>query len=702
MLKNPFRELDNKIRKNSSDLLRKSADYNKTVNQRVRVTIMVVFCVFVAIFIKLVDIQIIENENYTMKLEAYTKKQQVVTPPRGEIVDRNGKVVVTNTESLNITYYPPNNISSYSERKWQLAQSFAVTFKIPFEKANEREWKDYYILVADDYGNSLLSEEELYKANRGELSNAEVYQMKISRITMDMIDEIAKAPQSDAAKQAGYLSNAEKKTAWPIMMLMESATTQHVSVIVENASQEDIAYLIEHKEDFPGFDVSADWLRSYPYGSTLRDVFGSISTRGLDATSKEYYLAQGYALNERVGSSGLELEYEDYLRGTRTINDISYDDESGIPILTPISLGKKGYDLQLTIDIDLQIKIDEIIKRVLEREKDNQYRKYFQKAFVALMDPRNGDIIAMSGQQRTEEGAYIPYASGNYLEASPTGSVVKLATLYMGLNEGVVKPGEIILDAPMVFYGPLVKKSAVDKGLINDIDAIAKSSNIYMFHIAMRLGGGSYVANSPLYLPNTEAYDLFRKYYGMFGLGVETGLDIPFESKGFTGSEKLSGKLLDFAIGQYDSYTPIQLLQYVSTVGTRGTKVQPHFLKQVYEINSDESVIYQHGTKVMTTLDGDISYLDRIVEGMRQCVTTTFCGSQFNQFNKDFAAKTGTAELNDAYIRTNSSIIGFAPSDNPTIAFACFAPDSNNDQAEINVCLEIMGDVMSEYYNIYQ
>lgn len=702
MIKNPFREFDNKKRKNSSDLLKKSADYNKTVNQRIKITISVVFCIFVIIFAKLVNVQVIQNKEYTIKLEAYTKKQQVVTPPRGEIFDRNGKVLVTNKESLNITYYPPNNVSSYSEKKWQLAQSFAETFKIDASKSTEREWKDYYLLVADDGGNSLLSQDELIKVNNGEISSNELYRMKIERITPELVEKISKEPLSDVEKQYGYLSNAEKKTAWPVMMAMERATTQDVSVIVENASKENIAYLIEHKEDFPGFDVSADWIREYPYGSTLRDVFGNVSTRGLDATSKEYYLAQGYALNERVGSSGLELQYEDYLKGTRTINDINYDDQSGIPILTPTTQGKKGYDLQLTIDIDLQIKIDEILQRILEREKDNEYRKNFEKAFVVLMDPQNGDILAMSGQQRTEDGSFIPYASGNYLEASPTGSVVKLATLYMGLNEGVVNPGEVILDAPMVFYGPLVKKSAENKGLINDIDAIAKSSNVYMFHIAMRLGGGTYVPNAPLYLPNLDAYDLFRKYYGMFGLGVETGIDIPYESKGFTGSEKLSGKLLDFAIGQYDSYTPIQLAQFVSTVGTQGVKVRPHFLRQVYEINSDNAVIYQHGTQVINTIDGNLAYLDRIVEGMRQCVSSTFCGSQFKNMDKDFAAKTGTAELNDTYIRTNSSVVGFAPSTNPTVSFACFAPDSNNDKAEINICLEIMSDVMKEYYKTYE
>ena len=123
MLKNPFREIDNKNRKNSSDLLKKTADFNKIVNQRMKVMIIVVLCFFIAIGVKLFNVQILENEDYIVKLEAFTRKQQVVTPPRGEMVDRNGNVLVSNKESLNITYYPPSNVSSYSESKMGLSKT---------------------------------------------------------------------------------------------------------------------------------------------------------------------------------------------------------------------------------------------------------------------------------------------------------------------------------------------------------------------------------------------------------------------------------------------------------------------------------------------------------------------------------------------------------------------------------------------------
>ncbi len=707
MLKNPFREIDQKNRKNSSDLLKKQFDFFKIVNQRANIVIACIAVCFLILGMRLTYIQIFENESYTMKLEAYTRKNQVVTPPRGEMYDRNGNLLVGNDDVLNITYYPPNYVDSYSEEKWQLAYDFAVEFDIGSEEASFREWQDYYLQVSEDYGNSLLSEQEMQDAiaKTSDTVSLEsiIYPIKISRITQEMIDEIKEVPLTAEEREAGYLSNEQKYIAWPVMLKMEKATEQNSSIIVEDASTEDVSYLIEHKVDFPGFDVQADWKRTYPYGSTLRDVFGTVATNGLEEETMDYYLAKGYALNERFGSSGLEEQYENYLKGENTINEITYDEESGIAIMTPIQEGKKGYDLQLTIDIDLQQKVDQIIQDVLTEEEDNEYRKYFDEAFVILMDPNTGEILVMSGQQQLEDGeGFMPYASGNYLQNNMPGSIVKLATLYMGLNEGAVSPGEIILDAPICFKDTACKASATNKGLINDIEAIAQSSNVYMFHIAIRMAGGVYVPNAPLYLPLFEdTYDTYRKYYSMFGLGVPTQIDLPFEESGVAGTNDNEVSLLDYSIGQYESYTPLQLAQYVSTVAT-GRKVKPHFLKEVREVNSEESVVYQYGTQVISNLYGNEEYLDRVREGMIECVNTGFCGTRFRSMNKDIAAKTGTAELTNAYIRTNSSVVGFAPADNPTIAFVCVAPDSNNDRSQSNIAVTIMERVLEEYYKTYE
>ena len=83
--------------------------------------------------------------------------------------------------------------------------------------------------------------------------------------------------------------------------------------------------------------------------------------------------------------------------------------------------------------------------------------------------------------------------------------------------------------------------------------------------------------------------DAFRKYremYAEFGLGVKTGIDLPVESLGYSGTSKLPGHLLDFSIGQYDTYTPIQLSQYINTIANGGKSLTPYLLKEVYSASS--------------------------------------------------------------------------------------------------------------------
>lgn len=700
MLRNPFKELDANIRKRSSDLLKRGFDFNKVVNQRATIVISVVFVCFLAIGLRLIQIQYFEQESYLEKLKAFTQKNQTISPPRGDIYDRNGKLLVTNKEVVNITYYPQKDLLNWSEEKWQLAYKFTRNFSIRNDKVSERDWKDYYIMVADDNGDSLLTKEEL-----NNLSDSDIYSLKIKRITMDMVEKLKNQPLSESKKEKGHLTNAQKYLAWPVMFKMEQATLVSNSIIVEDASEKNTAYLIEHKEEFIGFDISISSKREYPFDSTLRDVFGKVSTNGLEQSSKDYYIANGYALNDSIGISGLEKQYEEYLSGTKTVKQITYDEDTGSPIFSTIVEGKKGYDLELSIDIDLQNSIDNIIKDTLKEAKSNPYRKDFKQAFITLMNPQTGEIIAMSGQQITDDGDFIPFASGNYLQSFLPGSTVKPGVLYMGLNEGSVKINEVIHDAPMYFKGGLVKGSYSNKGLINEIEAIRQSSNVYMFHIAIRLGGGTYTPHGALYLPDVDtAYEIYRKYFSMFGLGEKTQLDVPFEESGYPGSDDTSGHLLDYSIGQYESFTPIQLLQYISTLGT-GIKVQPHFMNQIYEINDNETIILQHQTQVLNTLNGDEKYIERVKEGMRQCASSGSCGYGFSQIakEKDLATKTGTAEVGSVKDDTSNSLsVGFAPSNNPTVSFVCVAPTSSTGRLQSNICSEMSAKALVEYYKTYE
>ncbi|MEG0313845.1 MAG: penicillin-binding protein 2 [Erysipelotrichaceae bacterium] len=696
MLKNPFRELDNKKKKTESSLLKKNADFNKLLNSRMQIIAIVVAIIFGLVVYKLYVIQIKDADEYAIKLEAYESKKQLTTTPRGKILDANGNVLVGNVQSLNVVYNSPKSIDD--EEEWALCEKFAKQFNVDYTSLTERDLKELWLLLDVNEssrlsnGNSKLSDDEYEQAMRDKLNSKEVYNLKLSRIS---VEDVAKIP-------------VEKKQGYAIKKILNSGTEGQSDVILENVSTETAAYLSEHEADYPGFSISFDWSRTYPYNDVLRSVLGGVSTskQGVPKESQDYYSALGYPLNERVGTSGLEEQYEVLLSGNRNVSEIKYD-ANGTPIFNEISNGRNGYDLQMSIDVELQKKIDEILIKHLNAEKDNPKRKYLSSLYVTLMNPETGEIYAMSGKTRNDEGNILDNASGNYLEANVPGSVVKGGTVFMGLNAGVVKPGELVLDQPIKLKGTPEKSSySSNIGNIDEIGALAKSSNVYMWQIVMRMGGTNYTPDCPLVIDPT-LFSTMRHNYTQFGLGIKTGLDVPSESIGFSGTNTQAGLALDYAIGQYDSYTPIQLVQYVSTIANGGKRIKPRLVTYGYETNADKKVMYENKPTVLNTIDGNLDYLKNVQQGFRACIETGFCGGKMKGVKTEVAAKTGTAETyylakdGEVHKITNASMVGYAPYDKPKVAFSCVAPNSSTEELQSNMCFDIMPEVLDEFLKKY-
>ena len=139
----------------------------------------------------------------------------------------------------------------------------------------------------------------------------------------------------------------------------------------------------------------------------------------------------------------------------------------------------------------------------------------------------------------------------------------------------------MFVDVGIKIKGTPLKKSWRYLGKVNDVQALAQSSNVYMFHLAIKLAGGHYEYDGPLKI-NDEAFDVLRRDLGELGLGVKTGIDVPYEELGVHRDPQLAGILLDFAIGQYDTYTPIQLAQYAATLANGGKRVKPRLFLDSY------------------------------------------------------------------------------------------------------------------------
>ena len=209
----------------------------------------------------------------------------------------------------------------------------------------------------------------------------------------------------------------------------------------------------------------------------------------------------------------------------------------------------------------------------------------------------------------------------------------------------------------------------------------------------MKVGGATYSYNEPLTI-NPVAFDIYRNTFKEFGLGVKTEIDLPVESLGYSGTKTAPDLLLNFSIGQYDSYTPIQLSQYITTIASNGKRLKPHLLKEIHEATSYEELGKTLEIKepvILNTVSTKEEYLKRVQEGF-VAVMEVGLGKKVMGNSPNPAGKTGTSESfidtdKDGKIdteTTSNAFVGYAPSDNPTMTITVTSPDVEDPNTGYN------------------
>lgn len=674
---------------------------DRTVRNRIILLALLIVAAFLILIGRLVVLQAVQHDEYVVKQDDYVSIKQYTQAPRGQIYDVKGRVLAKTVPARNIVYTAPNNTSDQDDLLY--ADRVATVFDVPLDDFTERELKEAYLtytslLDRSDpryLGMDLLSdaEREAYKAGEwGQEAASRLYALQIAAITQEDLDSVG---DRELACYAIY------------NRMMANASTGQESVILPDVDDSEVAYLVEHKTEFPGFDVDfGGWKREYPYGESLSDILGTVSTstEGLPASSKDHYLSQGYQLNAQVGKTGLEYQYNDILTGTEEIAKITYD-SNGLARKEVIQTARKGNDIYLSIDIDVQTRLDEVLKKTLSESGGTKNRENFQTLFMCLMNPETGDLYALSGYQKNlETGNMTYYASGNYTYLVNPGSAIKGVTVYMGQSEGVVKEGEVFNDTVMNVGGEEFG-SFENHGLVDDVKALSVSSNVYMFNIAIRMGGDEYEEGKALEIDDVEGtLNKMRSYYSMFGLGNPTGIDVPGEISSYMGVNHNPGMVLNYSIGQFDMYTPLQMLQYVSVVASGGTMYQPTLFDYAKEVNGDQILDLKEPEIRSQLPEENASHLKRVQEGFRACVADGNCFPPLENFYVPIAAKTGTAEVQEVW--TTANLVGYGPYDyeKPTVSFACVAPTSsvNNASVSANICAnEVAEPVLARFFELY-
>ena len=673
----------------------------KSLPIRLNILFLLAFIIFTIVVVRLGMVQIVFGEDYTNEVQKQEEVDVSTSVPRGKIYDRNLNTIVKNKPMNAITYTRTSSTSQ--EDRLKIAKKLAEMIEIDTDKITERDKKDYWILTWPKKAEKLITDQDRKKVKDGKLKEDDLYQLQLDRITEDKLKELTdqdlKVLAIKRQMDSGY-----------------ALTPQYIKN--KDVTAKEMAVVSEHLDELPGVDVTSDWKRDYPYNGLLRTMIGSISdsNEGLPKSLLDHYLSLGYNRNDRVGKSYLEAEYENVLQGQKEkVKNIT--DKSGDIVDTEvISEGKSGKDLVLTIDVDMQKEIEKIIEDELKSAKAQHSAPLLDRAFVVMMDPRNGEVLSIAGKQLKNESGKLKvddYALGAMTSSYAMGSAVKGATVLTGLQTGAINLNTTFLDEPLwIGDSPNPKKSwRVGLGTLGIQGALEQSSNVFMFKTAIALGKGQYKAHQPLNL-QTKAFDTFRYYFSQFGLGVKTGIDLPNEATGYKGSQRLPGFLLDYSIGQYDTYTPLQLAQYVSTIANGGYRMKPQLVKEIREPDSKKgigAVTQSVQPEVLNKLDMSDQYIKEVQNGFRRVMTKGTAAGQFASASYKPAGKTGTAQsFYDGPDKSktgtptyNTTLVAYAPYDNPEVAISVVVPWVYNDYGQrYSITNELGRKVLDKYFEL--
>jgi len=634
-----------------------------TMNRRINFIFGLVVFIFAIMVLRLGYLQIAQGSHYKQLIkndENITVNESV---PRGRIVDRNGKVLVDNASKMAITYTRGRKTSQ--KEMLETAKKLSSLIKMDTDKITDRDKKDFWVTLHPQKAKDLMKKEQSMLED-GSISQEQYDEQQRKKIGKKQLSELSK---KDLQILAIYREMNAGSTLDPQTIKNEDVTEKEYAAVSQQLSK------------LPGVNTSMDWDRKYPYKDTLRGIFGDVSTstEGLPKELTEQYLSKGYSRNDRVGKSYLEYQYEDVLRGKKKQMKYTTDKSGKVINSEVVNPGSRGHDLQLTIDIDLQKKVESLLDKQIAKLR-SQGAKDMDNAMIVVQDPKNGDILAMAGKQISKNGKLTDYDIGNFTAQFAVGSSVKGGTLLAGYQNKAIKVGEQMVDEPLKFQGGLTKRSYFNKDgrvTINDKEALMHSSNVYMFKTALKLAGDPYYSGMPLPNDISIAGQKLRKGLNQVGLGVKTGIDLPNETNGQI--EPLTnnpGNYLDLSIGQYDTYTPLQLSQYVSTIANNGYRIQPHIGLSIHDAtNKDELGPVKRKVKgnVLNKVNNSQKEIDEVKDGFKMAFNEKD-GTGYASFKDTVvpsAGKTGTAEVfQDGEPRVNSTYIGYAPIKDPKLAFS--------------------------------
>jgi len=645
---------------------------------RLNLLFSIVILLFMTIIGRLLYMQVLNKDFYEKKLASASQTKVTTSSARGEIYDASGKPLVENTLKQVVSFTRSNKMTAKDLK--EIASQLLGYVSISSPNLTERQLADYYLADPEIYKKTVeaLPSEKRLDSDGNRLSESELYNNAVDSVQ---------------ASQLNYTED-KKKEIYLFSQLNAVGNFATGTIVTDALTDTQIALIASASKQLPGISISTSWDRKV-LETSLSSIVGSVSSEkaGLPAEEADAYLKKGYSLNDRVGTSYLEKQYEETLQGKRSVKEIHLDKYGNMESVENIEAGTKGNNIKLTIDLVFQDSVDDLLKSYFNSELGNGGAKYSEGVYAVALNPKTGAVLSMSGIKHDLKTDELTSDSlGTITNVFVPGSVVKAATISSGWENGVLSGNQTLTDQSIIFQGspPINSWYTAFSGPmpITAVQALEYSSNTYMVQTALGIMGLTYQPNMIAGIGNLgSAMGKLRSTFGEYGLGSATGIDLPDESTGFIPKDYDLANYLTNSFGQFDNYTPMQLAQYVATIANNGVRVAPRIVEGIYG-NNDKGglgdLIQQLQPTEMNKVNISDSDMSILQQGFYQVAHGTSGLTTGRAFSNgaliSISGKTGTAEsyVADGQQATNTNAVAYAPSDNPQIAVAVVFPHNTN------------------------
>ena len=652
---------------------------------------------FVFLVIQLVKLQVVDSKEYLAKSNSYLSREEVIPAPRGKILDRYGRAIVSNRLGFSVSF---SNGNLSDDELNDLILNAVQLFK-----KNEDKYIDTFPIAFRD---------DEYVFEYGDLEGDSLdTKVRNCKFALGISDNFNPAQCIEALKEKFSLddrytpSEIRDIVAVRYEMLTRGFSSANPFTFSSDVSIQSVSAIEENKDIYMGLKVSNAPVRDYVHGSLAAHMLGRVGIIYQD--EYEELKNDGYGMNDIIGKDGMEKILEKKIKGTdgkrSVVQSVGED-----PKVTEVA-AIPGNNVMLTIDLDLQKVAEQALMETIESIKEssvykvNQTGKDVGGGAVVVQDVETGEILAMASYptfdpttfnrdyETLSTDAAKPLFNRAISGAYPPGSVFKMLTTIAALEEEVVTPSSIIVDEgkyeyyDQVFNCWIYTDEGITHGAMDAANALKNSCNYYYYEVGKRLG-----------------IDKLVEYGKKMTLGEKTGIELEGEVAGVLASSEYKertfnevwypGDTLQMAIGQsYNLFTPLQLANYTSTIANRGKIFKPFITKSIRDSKTGELVEETKPTVKSTVNISDETY-EAVTLGMRLVSYEGTASSIFGDYPIETCSKTGSAQVNGG--SANGVFVSYAPYRNPKISVAVVIESAGSG----SITAPIVKAIYNEYFKL--